>query len=1150
MTQNLSFTTSTEFLSNFKQVELLDQRKKFDAVQTKDGHTIFVGIDTQDQLHVILEQSGKGHGWVQYNVSGKLSGKVKDFAVAQNTADGHIDLAVVMTDPADNNTLYVSLGHPYDKTDWINENLAWKSITDDRANPENPKLVISDVHLSQISNGSETIVVDAVSTDNLIDRYWINMRGTPFWNKHKLQFDLSAGTADRNRVGRKAGDPVNGVYTMGQVGGSLQFVYTPVYNAFNPAIAPSPTNFNLKVTKLTATNSSYDTCAALSGEDNASDLFLAGGGVLYYLPARDQDQMAEPKEILSHELLSDVRDFRVSVNHEKIVIWALNGHDQLFYLSCPKDEIHTESKWSVPLPLQSRVSEMSEYISNRDGGITVFANAGNGKILKGMQDPTSSRWVFAPIELPPLKPDAKATKQLSFTTHIQVKDENDNAAPNVDVTLKPDARVNVYINNVFYSLSGDALKVKTDQTGSLTIIEWVDTMQGTNFNVHVGNPAEAKGLNPLSKPLSKLSELTTADNLGSAQITAGDGSKSALLKQGVTDDQKKALASAIADLNTAHSSMAAPKVSVGADAGFTINAVSVKTMSSPIDYIKTWWGDLVQAIKNFGEYTIELIKDAASEAWHFVVKIAGKVYGFLVDTVEKVAGALESMWNKIVEGWNKFIEWVKFIFEWKDMVHTKDVFKQSVLIFFNKMAEDVQKARAAMDTAIDNGERAIMAWANEDPASRPSLANLNTPTNKMAKGKKEPDGTNSAPAQFIQSHFKNNVSRSTATLAPPTVGADPDWSGLTDMTDIVTRAQDDITVLRNHVKDLFVQAASQHNPDMETILKKIVADVAIMAMDLFKGAADKVLDFLTLLIEEIAALLDTPLYIPILSDILKDDFGMELPSLLEILCYVAAIPTTIVYKIVKGKAPFSTDDKLYKNLTQAKSFADLKRLYNTSDDLIKLDPAAEAVLFETTYFASGICTIIYGFLSVIDEETDGGASTALSTPKTILSVLSGGSVGIGSLFALPMGIKNEEMKTFASVVSKINILQIAAFAVAPKAIAKIKGISEEGPLNQLGKQVRYVSGGVTAILAFIGLVPATYHIIEIIADGDALTKDGALGIEDATQQITGKLAKIVGFAALVDDEEISKQILIIVQGILYGATGVIQIEESALEAVA
>ena len=1146
MQDQYSFTTSTELMGNFKQVELLEQEKHFNVVQTHDGHSIFVGISSDNQIHIILEQSGSSHEWTQTRLTEALPGEVKSFAVSQDFTNGNINLAVAMTDPSGADTLWVLLNQSFKDLSWINPSPAWVTITDDRSAPQNPKLVIADIHLARFSSASDTIIVDTLNNSNMIERYWINKRGTPFWNKHALQFDLDAVASNRNRVGQKSGDLVNGIYTMGSVGNQIQFVFTPVYNAFNPSIAPTPTNFNLANTALNASNSRYDTSPALSGEANATDLFLAGGGHLYYLPANHQDQMAEPLGIYANELLNDVRDFRVSVTAKKVVIWVLNAEDQLFYLSCPIGKIHIPSNWSTPLPLKSSVSKMAEFISVRDGGITVFANVGNGKVLKGIQDPNSTRWTFSAIELPALSDDVKPIKQLSYTTHIQVHDENNNLTRDADVILTPNARVNVFINNVYYALDGSSLTVKTDSTGSVTIVEWIDdSLQGTNFNVHLGNPSAAKALHPMSQPMEKLSQLTTAADLTKAQIIAGDGSKSPLISN-ASSTQKKALAAAITDLNTAHKGMHAPRVITGPHAGL-VSANAIAAPATPVDYIEAFWGDLVEAVESFGEYVIELVKDTAQDAWHFIVKVAGKVYGFFVDTIEKIAGALKVIWNKIVKGWHKFVDWVTFVFEWKDMVHTKDVFKKTILIFFNKMAEDVQKARSAIDTAIDAGETAIRTWAGED---QPNLDSLNTPTNKLAKGKKPPAETHSAPAQFIQSHFKNNVNRSNTTLPPPKVGADPDWSGLTDMSEFLDREKADIAALRNHIKGLFVQAATESHPDIETILKKIIADIAVMAMDLFKGLADKVLDFITLVIEDIANLLDSPIHIPILSDILEDEFGMTLPSVLEILCYVAAIPTTIVYKAVKGKAPYSTDDTLYKNLSDAQSYEDLKRLYNTTDDLITLDKSAEAVLFETTYFASGLCTIINGFLTVLDEETEDSTSSTFATPKAILSVLASGSVGIGSLFNLPMGIKNSEMKTFGTVVSTLNIAQKVTFLLAPTAIAKIKGISGEGPVKALGQQVSKVSKGVSAVLAFIALIPAGYHIVEIIIDGDALTKDGVLGIEDATQSITSKLSTIVGAAALVDTEEITKQILILVQGILIGATGAIQIDEAALEAIA
>ncbi len=45
--------------------------------------------------------------------------------------------------------------------------------------------------------------------------------------------------------------------------------------------------------------------------------------------------------------------------------------------------------------------------------------------------------------------------------------------------------------------------------------------------------------------------------------------------------------------------------------------------------------------------TFEVIKDEASGAWHFIVKIAGKVYAAVLDSVEAVVGAFEWVFAQI-----------------------------------------------------------------------------------------------------------------------------------------------------------------------------------------------------------------------------------------------------------------------------------------------------------------------------------------------------------------------------------------------------------------------------------------------------------------------------------------------------------------------
>lgn len=97
---------------------------------------------------------------------------------------------------------------------------------------------------------AEYIVVDVLrdpsSPEPLIFRYYIdvNKTGGYAWHPHDLAIDLEAGKYS-SCLGRRSGQYVDGLYTIGQVGGSAQFMYQPLYNVFNPNVPASPSLFRL-----------------------------------------------------------------------------------------------------------------------------------------------------------------------------------------------------------------------------------------------------------------------------------------------------------------------------------------------------------------------------------------------------------------------------------------------------------------------------------------------------------------------------------------------------------------------------------------------------------------------------------------------------------------------------------------------------------------------------------------------------------------------------------------------------------------------------------------------------------------------------------------------------------------------------------------
>ena len=116
----------------------------------------------------------------------------------------------------------------------------WAPMADDRADPQNPRLVIDDIHLSQSGSGDGLIVVDTDDGHGNVARYWIDPNATPHWNAHPLAFNISAAAADKSVLGRKARDQVDGVYTLGALGGQVHFVYTPLVQPIRPQGGTEP----------------------------------------------------------------------------------------------------------------------------------------------------------------------------------------------------------------------------------------------------------------------------------------------------------------------------------------------------------------------------------------------------------------------------------------------------------------------------------------------------------------------------------------------------------------------------------------------------------------------------------------------------------------------------------------------------------------------------------------------------------------------------------------------------------------------------------------------------------------------------------------------------------------------------------------------
>ena len=471
----INLTCSSEMMKNYLQAELISPQEKFEALQTGDGHSLLFSIGTDGVFYLFREESGKSAaGWSKIDLSSALirrdfSGEPKvtchTFEVGQSVQNGSLGMAMVIRTNAGDH-LYLCLGNSNRDISWANSP-NWTSYAYDNPAIHLSKLEIVNVFLCEPAGGTQYIIVDVVRDPNSnvknIERFYIdpNRKRGHYWNSHDLPIDIES---DRYHscLGRAPRGYVDGLYTAGHAGESGQLEFRPVINVYGD-VPPTPVRLNLPGGAVPSA------IASTRNSDQSTDLFVTSGSTLYYFSSSNQADGAIGATLITNDFISDTSKLAAMYHNGLITLWGRNGSDQVYYTSCPLSQVSDPSAWSVPIPVLSGIEKMSPYINGVDGGNTIFAEGG-GKIYRISQAPQSKLWQTTEITLP-IPPQQKSISFNSYTTTIQVSDEQGLPLQDASLSLSASNRCGVYINGLYYVLDTTPIHIKSNALGSITIVE-------------------------------------------------------------------------------------------------------------------------------------------------------------------------------------------------------------------------------------------------------------------------------------------------------------------------------------------------------------------------------------------------------------------------------------------------------------------------------------------------------------------------------------------------------------------------------------------------------------------------------------------------------------------------------------------------------
>ncbi|HEY0014830.1 MAG TPA: hypothetical protein VGC13_00870 [Longimicrobium sp.] len=905
----------SELMENQKHATVLSPDQRFDALQTRDGFSLFFSIGTDGVFYLTQGAAGGKTGWSRMDLSSTLAAQhagtavtAKTFGVSQDPQTGNIDLALAVT-AGGGDFLYVSQGNANTDDSW-GAGVQWTAVPYDGSSAM-PSLSIADVYVMQ-AGGAEYIVVDVMrqpaSALNLIDRYWVTPSGAPKWNEHALAADLSAGSIV-SRLGMRPGDYTAGVYTFGQIGGTQELLYTPLYNAFNKALPPSPA-------RLTVPAGAAAMATALNGAGQSS-VFVAGGGALYLFTPANQHDGAVAVQVAANPVLAGVRALSAATTAAATAVWGINAQDQLFYLRCPAGREADPTAWSYPLPLLAGVEQMASYLNQGADSSVIFAETSGQTLVRLTQDPVTTAWSQRAVLLPSTDP-GDVVKFTSYTTHLQVTDDRNVGAGATPLSLTSSSPVGVYLNDVYYVLSPDvAVNVAADVTGVLTIVQPTQGLAGVSYHVEVPSGSVSADVNPMDKVVQRLSAIQSGADLAAVQVTNADGTRQPLVPAGVSADQTAAAAQALGQLSAVAGTLprngetASPPAATGAGTASGTGSAEAAPPDGPPptaapsapaaaggggeSIIEVAAGDLLNWLNHVAPTVVEdaeVVIHAAEDAWHCVITWVDQTFRTVLHDLGSVLQTVEMVLKKIEIGIEDAIKFLGFLFEWGDIVRTHNVIKNLVRISVAQVGAALATAEEEVKSRFAELDQHLNAWADL-PDDADTLGSY------QAAAPAQP-GQNAPQANWALYHTKSNLYNLSTAGAEP---AAPDAAGNV-VTDLLTLLKNDLEAFSTAANSLKTQVFDAWNDiSLKEAAKRIVAVLGELLLAQGENIILAVLDVLRSVSDSLLDMLDAPISIPVLSPLYKEISGNDL-SMLDLVCLVVAVPATVVFKMVAKMAPF------------------------------------------------------------------------------------------------------------------------------------------------------------------------------------------------------------------------------------------------------
>ncbi|EWY82057.1 hypothetical protein FOYG_14177 [Fusarium oxysporum NRRL 32931] len=894
-------TSSCELMDNAFPAAKVKLKGDFFVAQDEAGENMIFSVDDDGALQLILRNEMGDNAIVHLSSKfGVAAAEVVTALAVNQDADGTIHLVFAARQKDGSSKLFVVEPMAPKRQDWNTT----ESLMSRLYSGEQWAINIREFLIGS-SNDKKNTYPCFYMTFNHIDKTTEDVWAvcvdpvTRQWSRQKT-FELPTNAI--TVLGKCPGNiPLHrGLFVLYEESDSLQLKFI----GFNPTKEnPTLRSFAQPVPKGATTLASFES------DSGFTDLLVSGADGLSYRTAQQVFQVDKsPFTVLSSDpAFEHTTQMQVAQTKEHLSIWSLSPEKALCY-----QEFSIPAKGSLPaeitpvIPLLDKVSKDGRFacLRNPKLGQRLFFVDDTDTIRMFEQSVESGMWQ-QPVEISIPHSD----KMIEFSSHtILVTVEEIDGTP---MALEPlllcsSISVECLVNGVWIRTSPtDKKEVSTDASGQLTVIirsEGLSTPVITLTSGTSGKKIFSGGrleIDPMQKLWSTIGKISSAQDLKNMKLPDG----SSFVREGLSDKELEEAAKTLSHLHKVKSEMADDEANGIFDSikqGFqTIANRAWGAIMSISNKIKEVVESGVNKVKEVVEIAVKKVK----EAWNFVVEVKDKVWNFVLETASQVAAAMQTVLDTVVKGWEYLKEKLGFIFNWGDIVKTKNIIAnmttQGILLladgtpyveikthaFFEKMRGKIKELK---DKKLPPGFEDMKTGKNEEMRKKAKEKDgAKEEINKTDKDTKTPQ------AQYGSYHLKHSRGAEAKQNTP--------FDRILErLKDVMEEAGQLASRLWDNIKDLI----DLHGEvSIGTLLTKLGFELLEDILDVVESMLIAFLGSISDLLLLIAHKINETIKIPVLSALYRKVSGGADLTLLDAISLVIAIPATIVFKLVKGKSP-------------------------------------------------------------------------------------------------------------------------------------------------------------------------------------------------------------------------------------------------------